>query len=71
MERGHHRIDLRPLQRLQVRQHLRERVDATFHWHWELHPRLRPIGGLELASGIPVVPIAPEEAAAELRRALR
>ncbi|MFM8279513.1 MAG: hypothetical protein ACKN9R_04120 [Candidatus Limnocylindrus sp.] len=50
---------------------LRERVDITYHWHWELHPRLRPIGGLELASGIPVVPIAPEEAAAELRRALR
>ena len=52
-----------------TRQH-RERVDGTYHWHWELHPRLRPIGGLELASGVPVVPIAPEEAAAELRRAL-
>ncbi len=25
---------------------LRERVDATYHWHWEIHPRLRPIGGL-------------------------
>jgi UDPglucose--hexose-1-phosphate uridylyltransferase len=50
---------------------LRERVDTTYHWHWELHPRLRPIGGLELASGIPVVPIAPEEAAVELRRSLR
>ena len=49
---------------------LRERVDGTYHWHWELHPRLRPIGGLELASGIPVVPISPEEAIAELRRAL-
>jgi UDPglucose--hexose-1-phosphate uridylyltransferase len=49
---------------------LRERVDATYHWHWEIHPRLRPIGGLELASGVPVVPIAPEEAAAELRKAL-
>ena len=49
---------------------LRERVDGTYHWHWELHPRLRPIGGLELASGIPVVPISPEEAVAELRRAL-
>ena len=36
----------------------------------QLHPRLRPIGGLELASGIPVVPISPEEAVAELRRAL-
>ena len=49
---------------------LRERVESTYHWHWELHPRLRPIGGLELASGIPVVPISPEEAAAELRKAL-
>ena len=49
---------------------LRERVDVTYHWHWEIHPRIRPIGGLELASGVPVVPIAPEEAAAELRKAL-
>ena len=27
---------------------LGERVDATYHWHWEIHPRLREIAGLEL-----------------------
>ena len=45
---------------------LRERVDETFHWHWEIHPRLREIAGLELGTGLPVNPVAPEEAAAEL-----
>jgi len=28
---------------------LRQRVDETYHWHWEIHPRLREIAGLELA----------------------
>jgi len=41
---------------------LRERVDATFHWHWEIHPRLREIAGLELGTGLPVSPVAPEAA---------
>ena len=50
---------------------LRERVDATYHWHWEIHPRLREIGGLELGTGLPVNPIAPEEAVAELLEAAR
>jgi len=45
---------------------LRERVDETFHWHWEIHPRLREIAGLELGTGLPVNPVSPEEAAAEL-----
>jgi UDPglucose--hexose-1-phosphate uridylyltransferase len=45
---------------------LRERVDATFHWHWELHPRLREIAGLELGTGLPVNPVAPEDAVEEL-----
>ncbi len=45
---------------------LRERVDATFHWHWELHPRLRAIAGLELGTGLPVNPVAPEDAVEEL-----
>jgi UDPglucose--hexose-1-phosphate uridylyltransferase len=45
---------------------LRERVDTTFHWHWELHPRLREVAGLELGTGLPVNPIAPEEAVEEL-----
>jgi UDPglucose--hexose-1-phosphate uridylyltransferase len=41
---------------------LRERVDATFHWHWEVHPRLREIAGLELGTGLPVNPVSPEAA---------
>jgi UDPglucose--hexose-1-phosphate uridylyltransferase len=45
---------------------LKERVDATFHWHWELHPRLREIAGLELGTGLPVNPVAPEDAVEEL-----
>lgn len=45
---------------------LRERVDATFHWHWELHPRLREIAGLELATGLPVNPVSPEAAVEQL-----
>ena len=45
---------------------LRERVDATFHWHWEIHPRLREIAGLELGTGLPVNPVSPEAAVEEL-----
>jgi len=45
---------------------LRERVDETYHWHWEIHPRLREIAGLELGTGLPVNPVSPEEAAGEL-----
>jgi UDPglucose--hexose-1-phosphate uridylyltransferase len=45
---------------------LRERVDTTFHWHWELHPRLRQVAGLELGTGLPVNPVAPEDAVEEL-----
>ncbi|MCU0309188.1 MAG: hypothetical protein MUE51_15760 [Thermoleophilia bacterium] len=41
---------------------LRSQVDATYHWHWEVHPRLREIAGLELGSGLPVNPVSPEEA---------
>ena len=36
---------------------LRERVDETYHWHWEIHPRLREIAGLELGTGLPVNPV--------------
>jgi UDPglucose--hexose-1-phosphate uridylyltransferase len=45
---------------------LRERVDATFHWHWEVHPRLREIAGLEVGTGLPVNPVSPEAAVEEL-----
>ncbi|MHB8459965.1 MAG: galactose-1-phosphate uridylyltransferase [Candidatus Limnocylindrales bacterium] len=50
---------------------LREQVDGTFHWHWEIHPRLREIAGLELGSGLPVNPVSPEDAVDELLRAAR
>jgi UDPglucose--hexose-1-phosphate uridylyltransferase len=45
---------------------LHEQVDATFHWHWEVHPRLREIAGLELGTGLPVNPVSPEDAVDEL-----
>jgi len=46
---------------------LHQRVDETYHWHWEIHPRLRQIAGLELGTGLPVNPVSPEQAVAELR----
>jgi len=45
---------------------LRERVDATYHWHWEIHPRLREVAGLEIGTGLPVNPVSPEDAVEEL-----
>ena len=45
---------------------LREQVDATYHWHWEVHPRLREIAGLELGTGLPVNPVSPEDAVEQL-----
>ena len=50
---------------------LREQVDATYHWHWEIHPRLREIAGLELGTGLPVNPVSPEDAVEELLRQAR
>lgn len=47
---------------------LHERVDETYHWHWEIHPRLRDIAGLELGTGLPVNPVSPEEAVDVLLR---
>ncbi len=46
---------------------LHQRVDETYHWHWEIHPRLREIAGLELGTGLPVNPVSPEQAVSELR----
>ncbi len=48
-----------------------ERIDATYHWHWEIHPRLREIAGLELGTGLPVNPVSPEDAVEELVRMAR
>jgi galactose-1-phosphate uridylyltransferase len=50
---------------------LHEDVSETFHWHWEIHPRLREIGGLELGTGLPVNPISPDEAVDELLASTR
>jgi UDPglucose--hexose-1-phosphate uridylyltransferase len=47
-----------------------ERLDQTFHWHWEIHPRLRVIAGLERATALAVNPAAPEYAAEVLREHL-
>jgi UDPglucose--hexose-1-phosphate uridylyltransferase len=47
-----------------------ERLDQTFHWHWEIHPRLRVIAGLERATALAVNPAAPEYAAEVLRMQL-
>ena len=48
-----------------------ERLDQTFHWHWEIHPRLRVIAGLERATALAVNPAAPEYAAEVLRDRLQ
>jgi UDPglucose--hexose-1-phosphate uridylyltransferase len=50
---------------------LQEQVEATYHWHWEVHPRLREIAGLELGTGLPVNPVSPEEAVEELAAGAR
>lgn len=45
-------------------------LHAGPHWHLELVPRLSTFAGTELGAGIFVLTVAPEDAAAELRRAL-
>jgi UDPglucose--hexose-1-phosphate uridylyltransferase len=47
----------------------RWRGDAALHWYWQLVPRLTRSAGLELAAGFSINPLAPEEAAAQLRDA--
>jgi UDPglucose--hexose-1-phosphate uridylyltransferase len=48
-----------------------EQHEQVFHWHWEIHPRLRVIAGLERATALAVNPAAPEYPAEVLRRHLR
>lgn len=43
---------------------------ASYHWHWELTPRLAPLAGLELGAGVFINSLAPERAARRLREAL-
>lgn len=45
-------------------------LHAGDHWHLELVPRLTTLAGTELGAGIFVLTVAPENAAAALRRAL-
>ena len=40
---------------------------SAYHWYWEMAPRLVRPDGFELASGLPVNPVAPESAAEQLR----
>ncbi len=49
------------------------RVDSVpyYHWHIEIFPRTYKWAGLELGSGIEVLPIPPEQAAENLRNAFK
>jgi UDPglucose--hexose-1-phosphate uridylyltransferase len=47
-------------------QHLTQE-ESSFHWHLIIFPRLTIWAGFEYATGIPVNPMAPEEAASFLR----
>ncbi len=40
-----------------------------FCWHIDIVPRVAPAGGLAIGAGVAVNPVAPEQAAAELREA--
>jgi UDPglucose--hexose-1-phosphate uridylyltransferase len=43
--------------------------DRSSHWRLELLPRVSPLAGLELAAGVHINPLSPEEAARRLREA--
>ena len=43
--------------------------DDSFHWHWELVPRLTHEAGLEWGGGVYITPLSPERAAKQLREA--
>ena len=44
-----------------------ERATLSYHWHWELIPRVANLAGLELGAGIYINPLSPEHAAERLR----
>jgi UDPglucose--hexose-1-phosphate uridylyltransferase len=46
-------------------------VAQSFHWRLEILPRLTTPSGLELGCDVFIVPVTPEQAAAELREALQ
>ena len=41
----------------------------SYHWHWELMPRITQLAGLEVGGGAYINPVAPECAARNLREA--
>ena len=41
---------------------------ASYHWHWEIVPRLAHEAGLEWGGGVHICPLSPENAAKRLRR---
>jgi UDPglucose--hexose-1-phosphate uridylyltransferase len=43
---------------------------GTFHWHFELAPRLQALAGFELGTGMAICEVDPQAAARELRLAL-
>lgn len=48
---------------------LGEAVNAYYHWHIEILPKLSQVGGLEWGSGAYINSVAPEDAARHLREA--
>ncbi|MDR2905940.1 MAG: hypothetical protein LBU73_08300 [Helicobacteraceae bacterium] len=56
-----------PPKRSHVRSDYFHHFDRFFHWHIELLPRIKSLGGFEAESGVYVNPIAPEEYALYLK----
>jgi UDPglucose--hexose-1-phosphate uridylyltransferase len=42
---------------------------ASYHWHWEIVPRVAQLAGFELGTGVYINPVSPEQAARRLREA--
>jgi UDPglucose--hexose-1-phosphate uridylyltransferase len=47
-----------------------DRCEQTFHWHFEVIPRLTRVAGFEWGSGFYINPTTPEMAAESLRVAI-
>lgn len=58
-----------PAYNLLVRSALNEAAEPAYHWHIQLIPRLSSLAGFELATGMAINTVLPEEAAARLREA--
>ncbi|MBI5167418.1 MAG: galactose-1-phosphate uridylyltransferase [candidate division NC10 bacterium] len=44
-----------------------QRVEASYHWHLEIMPRLLRVAGFEWGTGFYINPVSPEKAAVQLR----